>query len=438
MTDKEQQDSFATRLQRIEARQNGEASDQPEMVIPPKEPSRFDTPPQEDVFVRNALIWIAITITAVVGGAYGIQSLPQDLKDTLAGMTGVGGAPSETETVAENPPQIVETETMAFLGPVVASPAIANLGTVSTDLSAIAANVSLPNDETQIGQIIPFDRNASCMLRKPLATEAVVNVRIENGLLPTPIQAFSAAALSDQLMQNVTAVTQNGQAYDHSAQVDGTLTAVDVFLTDSSAPLYLVLQNMGPGVLWNIHTGPDVDVAHVAIIGTQISGLANISDATTFDALLVSDFVTPYAIGDDDQTRDCMVRPWRNPQADWLGFQAAAAGDTYVTAQMQSYTQGYAAYNTWFTDTFGIDASTEVITAKETAHVLHGPPPVDPLRYRPLDGQDIHLMRTDHIITGNDDARAKTVASLHDQTLLAAVAGDVSRLNPAPIERHDQ
>ena len=438
MTDKEQQESFTTRLKRIEARQNGEAPDQPEMAIPLKEPSRFDTPPQEDVFVRNALIWLAITITAVVGGAYGIQALPQDLKDTLAWMTGVDNASSETKTATDPPTQIVETDSMAFLGPVLASPAIASLRTDNTDLSAVAINVSLPDDETQIGQVIPFDRNASCMLRKPLAAEAVVNVRIDNGLLPAPVQAFSAAALSDQLMQNVTAVTQDGQIYDHSAQVDGTLTTVDVFLTDTSAPLYLVLQNMGPGIVWNIHAGPNVTVAHVAIIAAQTSGLANIDDATTFDAVLVSDFVTPYSIGDDDQPRDCMIRPWRNPQADWLGNQAAAAGDTTIAAQMQSYTKGYAAYNTWFTDTFGIDASTDVITAKEAAHVLYGPLPVDALRYRPLDGQDIHLMRTEHIIIGDDEARSTTVANLHEQTLLAAVSGDISSLNPAPIERDDQ
>ncbi len=435
MTEKEQQSNFAERLERIGTNQDSEKSAVADMVARHKDPSRFEEPPQEDVFVRNALIWLAITISAVIGGVYGIRALPQDFKDNIAWMTGNSEEPSDANSTAL---AIVETDKMSFLGPILASPDVASASGELFDLASITGNIALPTDDTQIGNTIPFDRNVSCTLRKPLATENLVNIRVENGLLPTPVQAFSAQALSDQLMQNITAVTQDGQAYDHDAQVNGNLTSIDVFLTDNTAPLYLALQNMGPGIIWNIHAAPDVTVAHVALISSHISGVTNIADTTTVDGVLVSDFVAPYAAGDDDQIRDCMIRPWRNPQPDWTGVQRAAAGDASISAQMHSYSTGYAAYNAWFTDTLGVDAATDVLTIRDAAHLLHGPQPTEPIAYKPLAGQDIHLMRTDHIITGDTNTRSDAVAQLHQQTLLAAVAGRIEDLNPGPIERENQ
>lgn len=436
MSDKERQENFAARLERIEARHNSEIPADSGVAPPPKAPSRFDNPPEEDVTVRNTLIWMAIAVTACVGGYYGIKAMPQDLKNTIAWMTGNG--PREPEVTPEAPPTITETDTMSNQGPVIATPAVATASLNPINLDQIAKDVALPTDDTPIGQILPFDRNASCTLRKPLATETIVNIRMENGLLHSPVQAFSTAALTDQLLQNVQSVTQHGKAYDHDAQIAGTLSGVDVFLTDNTAPLYLVLQNMGPGIVWNIQAAPDVTVAHVAVVSSEISGLVNIPDTTTFDAVLVRDFVAPRAAGDDDDIRDCMIRPWRNPQADWIGVQKAAEGDVAMGDQMGAYTAGYTAYNAWFTETFGIDAGTDVISLRDAAHILHGDFPAEPIVYQPLAGQDIHLMRTDHIITGDVQKRTTTVANLHQQTLLAAVSGNIDDLNPAPVERDNQ
>lgn len=433
MSDKERQENFAARLKRIEARQNSEIPAD-SGVAPPKEPSRFDTPPEEDVTVRNTLIWMAIAIVACVGGFYGIKAMPQDLKDTIAWMTGNGPTGAE----AAPPPVIAETDTMSDQGPIVPIRAVAAASGAPITLDQIAQNVTLPTDDTASGQILPFDRNVSCTLRRPLATETIVNIRMENGLLPSSVQAFSAAAVADQLLENVKSVTQDGQTYDHNAQITGTLSAVDVFLTDTTAPLYLVLQNMGPGIVWNIHAAPDVTVAHVAVVSSEVSGLVNIPDTTTFDAVLVSDFVPAHVAGDDSDIRDCMIRPWRNPQADWIGMQKAAAGDTELGDQMQSYSTGYAAYNAWFTKTLGVDAGTDVISVRDAAHVLHGEVPTAPIAYKPMAGQDIHLMRTDHIVTGSALARASTVADLHQRTLLAAVSGNMDDLDPAPVERMNQ
>ncbi|WP_341366656.1 hypothetical protein [Yoonia sp. BS5-3] len=436
MTDKEQQESFAARLQRIESGKQGDsdAPTPPKAVRPVN--AQADGSAPDSLFIRNTLIWLGIIICAAFGSFVGFKALPDDLKNTVATITGMREAPSEDQIIADKLADIVENDVMSFFGPTAQPQAVAQLNGDLVDLTQVATNISFADDTTEIGQVRPFARNASCNLRRPLPNEKLVNIRVENGTLPAPLQAFSASALSDQLMRNVTAVTQNGAAYDQNAQVTGAMSSIDVFLTDNTAPLYLALQNMGNGIVWNIHAAPGVTVAHVAIVSSEISGLANIAPTTTFDALLVSDFVPADQVITDDQS-DCMVRPWRNPQPDWIGSERAAAGDSVTADQLQTYTAGYIAYDRWFSENFGVDASTDVIALRETAHVLYGDIPEQPIAYQSLAGQDIHLMRTDHVLTGDTQSRTDAVNRLHQQTLLAAVGADIGALNPAPVERRD-
>ena len=220
----------------------------------------------------------------------------------------------EVEVTALNPENIPETDTMSDEGPIVASPAVLHAWTDPLTLTNVVTGVSLPTENTTTGAIIPILRNSDCTLRSPDAGEKVMGVRLENALLPGLLHAFSDAQMVDQLLRNVEAVTQDGADIATDMALAGTKTSLDVFLTDTSAPLYLVLQNMGTGIVWNLHTAPDGTIAHVALIGADFSGVANLPADTSVEALLVSDFLPPYQYGADDTPRDCMIRPWRATQ----------------------------------------------------------------------------------------------------------------------------
>lgn len=437
MSDEKRQTDFAERLRRIEEQRG----------LQPSEPVTRDRPTrdygngvtQESHTVRNGIIWAFILAGLGAGGYYGWQAIPEDLKGAVAGLSTPSSGMSEMVSSGSigsgGNPALAETDTMSDQGPLFASPTVAHAGPEALILGDIATDVALPTGDTLLGTIIPFARNAQCNLRDPLPSEKVVNVRIENGLLSAPLQAFSNGQLAGRILTNVEAVTQDGRNTPLDARFTGEKASVDVFLTDTSAPLYLVLQNLGPGVIWNVQTAPDVTLAHVAIVASSFSGLINPPDGATFEALLVSDFVTPHEFGGDDEIRPCMIRPWRNPQPDWIGSIKAQRNNTLYENQMYTYAKGYTAYNDWYTKTLGVDAGTNLVTARDAAHVLIGPVPAEPIPYRDMTGQDVHFMQTDHMFVGDTATRQSIMDSLHNDLLLAAVGGDVSLLNPPAIER---
>ena len=427
MSNDRRQEDFAERLSRISKERGGAGGS----AGPERDMSDFDYNVERGSHpIRNGIIWVFVLAGLGAGGFYGWQALPDDLKAMVSG--------GQAEVTAGDPQDIAETDTMSNAGPIFASPAVLYAGDEPLTLTVVATQVSLPTQNTATGAIIPIARNDDCTLRSPAEGEKVMGVRIENALLPGPLHTFSDAQMVGQVLQNVEAVTQDGADIATDMALAGTKTSLDVFLTDTSAPLYLVLQNMGDGIVWNLHAAADVSIAHVALIGADFSGVANLPADTSVEALLVSDFLPPYQNGADDAPRDCMIRPWRTPQSDWIGSLKSEAGSLTDRNLMLSYSKGYAAYDRWYTQTLGVNARANTVTARDAAHVLLGPVPETPLSYRPLTGQDIQMVETDHLMTGDFETRIAAVAALQDDLLRAAVGGDISALDPAAVERNSQ
>ena len=185
MTDEKRPENFAERLQRIEKTRQGQPAVTAEDLGIKPEPSPYEVP-QENHTLRNGLIWIGIVIAAIGAGAVGYQSLPEDLKAMIAGTeVAEDEVAAETVEVPAEPEvvMIAETDLMSNFGATLQSPRVASLTSQTISLSDIATNIALPTADTIVGDIIPFDRNVSCNLRTPLATEKLMNVRLENGLL---------------------------------------------------------------------------------------------------------------------------------------------------------------------------------------------------------------------------------------------------------------
>lgn len=431
MTEDRRQEDFAQRLSRI-SRERGDEVD-PTTGGTGHDKSDFDyNAPIESHPVRNSIIWVVILAALGTGGYFGWGMLPQDLRDLISGNE------SAEASAPASPEDIAETGAMSNQGPVYASPLIAHAGDTPLNLDNVLTQVSLPTGDTSIANVIPIARNGDCTLRTPAADEKVMGVRIENALLPAPLHSFSDRQLTGRVLENIEAVTQGKVETVAQMDTQGQKTSLDVVLTDTSAPLYLVLQNMGPGIVWNLHAAPDVQIAHVAIIGSDFSGVANIQQDTTIEALLVSDFIGPHQYGADDTPRACMIRPWRAAEADWIGSLKSAAGSLVYQNQMYSYTKGYEAYNNWYTDALGVSAATNTVTARDAAHVLLGAAPETPVTYAQLAGRDIHMMEADHLFLGDANSRSAAVQALHEDLLTAAVGGDLGALNPPVLERNSQ
>lgn len=424
---------FAERLRRIE-----ESKKQGQPAIPPqvrKDLTYDNSGGPQDNRLRNGIIWSVIAAGMATGGYFAVQAVPPEMSSSLASLGAVFSSGTTVQSMNGSGDFTTMSEADAGMrGASLQSPAVASSLPDPVTLADLVTGVAQPDDTTQIGQIIPFDRNDQCNLRRPLEGEQVVNIRLERGNLPVPVRAFSDVALVRQLASNVTAVTQDGRAYNWEQQVPAPMTGVDVFLTDKSAPIYLVLQNLDGGIIWNVQTAPGVTLAHVAIVSSGFSGLVSPPETTGVEALLVSDFVPRHAFGADDTVRACMIRPWRDPQPDWEAVQRAPGNPLYSN-QVQSFTTGYAAYNAWYMGTLGVDAGTNLVAPETADHVHFGPMPDAPFAYQAMNGRDVHLMRADHMLSGDAITLQAAMDALHGRVLREAIGGDIALLDPAPVER---
>ena len=301
------------------------------------------------------------------------------------------------------------------------------------DLAQVATVIE-PQDGDTPGAMVVFDRQTECSFRAPATGEKVVSINIGAATGPMPIQVASTAQMADAVLKNIRAVTQKGKDELPVEPYRGEMRGADVFVTETEAPVYLVLQTMGPGVVWQVHAAPDARIAHVAMVGQRPSGVIA-PPGTTYQSIEVPDFVTPHEFGKDDEIRPCMVRPWRAPKDDWEAMARARKDNQLYVNQMESFTKGRAAYAAWFTQVFGTGPDTNEIEAPEAQHVLVGPVPATPVPYTPLAGAEMALARADIVITGTDAERDAALLDIHTDLLMQAVRGNIENLRPEPMMR---
>ncbi|MEM8870738.1 MAG: hypothetical protein AAGE38_10085 [Pseudomonadota bacterium] len=412
---------------------------------------------------RRRGIWLAILSVPVLGGllTFGAVSAPEkfDLSFNIAAdadtedlpevvkpasatpsgpgsalsalLGGVGAVPLSGHPAQASPKRESQT------GRVWASPTVLNDSRAAVAISEIVEDYVAPGPADMLAEARLFDKSPVCWFKSPEPGQKVVSVNLEQALHPAPVTAFNTVEMVEAVTRTVERVTRkNGQETElHLAA--GDVRVVDVFVTDSSAPIYLVLQSLAANIIWNIHTAGDATVAHAALVGPGVSGIIVDSDQTKVEAMVISDFVGSHRFGADDTIRDCMIRPWRKPRPEWQAWQKAERGNQLMTNQIESYAKGYAAYDAWFTRVFGTSAAAGTLSAQGASHVLVGPIPDTKLSYRPISGAEAQIVRTDHVILGDADTRRAEAQAQHLELLTRAAGGDIAMLRPAVQNRGD-
>jgi len=197
--------------------------------------------------------------------------------------------------------------------------------------------------------------------------------------------------LGNAVARNISGyVTRHKPKSALEARVDGHAKVVNVVLTDTSAPQYVVLQTLQDDVVWNLHPAPGVTIAHVAMIGNN-SGLV---------------------------------------QPHWDAVLKSKGDNMLMINQVYTYTMGHKAFNSWYTQTLGVDADTNLTAAEGAASVLAGPLPATPVAFQDMTGRDIHMTRTDFVITGSQAARMAEIEKMQMDLVTAASGGDLALLTP--------
>lgn len=316
---------------------------------------------------------------------------------------------------------------------------LANAEAKEIALTALAGETPPSGPETPVKEVSLFDANTTCSLRRPEAGEKVTNVYVRGSGIAAPVRAIHSAELQEFLVERVGDALDEGKKLDLKELNEGRFSLIDVYLTDTSAPLYLVLQTFSTNTIWNLHAAPGVKIAHVAMISGGASGLAGDLGEAGFEAIRAADFGNHPEVYTNrnlpsPKDYDCMAWPYQRPNETWTAWQGSKDGNTLDGNLLFGQAHGYSAYEYWYGQTLGATPEdNSVITALARAAVV-GPIPETPIAFPPQDGLSLRLMRHDTVFTGTPDALAKQFTDHYRGLLDAAAGGDIAAMTRPEID----
>jgi hypothetical protein len=262
---------------------------------------------------------------------------------------------------------------------------------------------------TEITMIRPI---SGCRLTPPLDGTVVGHATSGETSLTLPMLTYNDSNLAGAVQGFVdgyrelgsTKVTYpSGLAYD----------AYDVAVTETRAPVYLVLENSVRNRIWNIHIAPGVQIERVVLLGGTHAGVANL------------DPVVPVEVLPGEAMAACGIEPAYPLNPGHRFFEVLKDGPESYREEAESkyilMQDRVAAYNTWFRDSFGVTAVETRAGFDDTTLSVIGPQPgeAEPKAvYAPIQGsrirmtQDIYFEIDGQVAEGEDFAgRVKAIAT---------------------------
>ncbi len=270
----------------------------------------------------------------------------------------------------------------------------------------------------------------TCEFRRPQAGERIVNAHIGQTLNPSDLHVYSEAEMAEDTRAWLAAhFTRPNSITEKTIVRDHDVPIADIVITDTSAPIYLILQNREGSVLWNIHTAPGVHIAHIVTVGPKTVALNPPPGDYGVDMLLAGP--------------GCAPIPAREPQDWWLILHKMEQlrwddEKAELQAEIDGLYSAHRDYDLWFHDAFGQPSETGVIGFDLTDYLLAGPAPETPqarLSYRPIEGSTVLVSEQDYIFTAPERARVAFMMGLQHDFIATAAGGDVAALYPEPMQR---
>jgi hypothetical protein len=253
---------------------------------------------------------------------------------------------------------------------------------------------------------------SGCRLTAPLKGTVVGHVTSGSTGLDLPLRTYNDRDLAGAVQALVNDYRETGLT---SAKVPYGLAyeAYDVAVTETSAPVYLVLENIRNNRIWNIHLAPGAQVERVVLLGGAYAGVANL------------DPVVPVEVLPGPALADCGIQPAYplNPGHRFFAVLKDGPGSykDQAEADFAAMQERIAAYNTWFRDTFGVLADETRAGFDDASVSVVGPQPgaAEPKAiYAPIKGsrirmtQDVYFEIEGQVPEGEDFVgRVKAIAT---------------------------
>ncbi len=207
-------------------------------------------------------------------------------------------------------------------------------------IQSLIVGFSAPETSDSPAKVEPLEAPPHCRFPPPGPSEKLVHVQVGASRQNSNFHMISGREIADRAGKFVERYQKSGDDPGVSPNRGGDrLYVVDVVVTDTQAPLYLVLA--APfNVLWNMQIGPGVQIAQVALVGSQNVAIANLEPGTKRAAL------------SGRQTERCRAQPFRRPENHWSFVQRARKDSGLKEALMNRYAVART-YSNWFKKNFG-------------------------------------------------------------------------------------
>jgi hypothetical protein len=229
-----------------------------------------------------------------------------------------------------------------------------------------------------------------CKFEPPGPSEKVVLVSAKDVPMKAPVFTFTRADVAKRAEAFVAEWKRQG--VDPGTDIENTgdgMRLAEVVVTDTSAPLYLVLG--GPAkALWNFHVADGVKISRVALIASRDAAVANLPAGV------------PVSLLAGQQAENCNAIPSRRPTTRW-GIAERAKSDATAKDALDKRHVAHSNFDRWFEASFAVDSESVAIGADVASNFLVGPPPASikqRVPYRPLAGAHMKMSLPDHFVVG--------------------------------------
>ena len=314
-----------------------------------------------------------VIVGAVMLAAFGLVSmgprafekyLPEQVVSLLErGMAAgsIGGTQQTGETAAD---MLADSpDGLKALGPIAVMPGNSPV-LIKDVIDGYTSRVGsdIPAEITMIRPI------SGCRLTPPLEGTRVGHVTAGATDLALPMLTYNDATLAAAVQSFVNAYREGGTT-DVPDPTGLAFEAYDVAVTATDAPVYLVLESSALNRIWNIHLAAGARIERVILLGGTHAGVANL------------DPVIPVEVLPGDAMAACGIDPAYLPNPGNRFFEVLKSGTGSAKAQAEAthavLQDRVAAYNTWFRDSFGVQADTTRAGFDDATVSVIGPQPGD-------------------------------------------------------------
>lgn len=241
-----------------------------------------------------------------------------------------------------------------------------------------SVSAGIPAEITMIRPIL------GCFLTPPQAGTLVGHATSGRSTMPLALSTYNDTHLADAVQALVNLYRKTGQV-SVADRGDLTYQAYDVAVTETAAPVYLVLENRVGNRIWNIHLADGARIERVVLLGGGQAGVANLDPVVPIEVIL------------DAGLAACGIRPAYEPNIEpGIAQEGLDSADLEPedTATLAKIYANADAYDIWFRDSFDLRPG-QSRAGFEVGTISHiGPVPgvAEPkAKYAPINGAKIRM-----------------------------------------------